>query len=189
MPSPVAKLLADVSEALDRLGLRWYVFGAQAVLFYGRPRLTEDVDVTVFLGAKTQQELCAELATAGFELDPVADNAFILSTRVLPFTHDESGMALDVILGGPGLEELFVAKATLRNLAGVDVPVIRAEHLLVTKILAGRNKDLSDARGILNGPHDEIDLEQVGHLLADLDEALGRSDLVPLFESLKNEDD
>jgi len=29
----------------------WYIFGAQAALIWGRPRLTSDVDVTVRLGA------------------------------------------------------------------------------------------------------------------------------------------
>lgn len=51
MPSPAgpAELLADLSRALRTLGVRWYVFGAQAVLIWGRPRMTTDVDVTVRL--------------------------------------------------------------------------------------------------------------------------------------------
>lgn len=41
-PGP-ANLLAE----LARLRVPWYVFGAQAALIWGRPRLTTDVDVTV----------------------------------------------------------------------------------------------------------------------------------------------
>jgi hypothetical protein len=32
-----AELLADLSRALRTLGVRWYVFGAQAVLIWGGP--------------------------------------------------------------------------------------------------------------------------------------------------------
>ncbi len=46
MPSPALDLLSDLKKALENLGLRWYLFGAQAVVVHGRPRLTEDVDVT-----------------------------------------------------------------------------------------------------------------------------------------------
>ena len=42
------KLLADLSRVLADWG-RWYVFGAQAVIAYGVPRLSADVDVTIWL--------------------------------------------------------------------------------------------------------------------------------------------
>jgi hypothetical protein len=46
-PSGPAELLADLSGVLRNLGLAWYVFGAQAALIWGRPRMTADVDVTL----------------------------------------------------------------------------------------------------------------------------------------------
>jgi len=42
------ELLAAVAPVLARWG-RWYVFGAQAVVAYGVPRLSADVDVTLAL--------------------------------------------------------------------------------------------------------------------------------------------
>jgi hypothetical protein len=42
------ELLADLSKVLADWG-RWYVFDAQAVIAYGVPRLSADVDVTVRL--------------------------------------------------------------------------------------------------------------------------------------------
>jgi hypothetical protein len=50
-----AELLLDLGAALAAIDARWYVFGAQAALVWGRPRLTSDVDVTVqFSGGDTQ---------------------------------------------------------------------------------------------------------------------------------------
>jgi hypothetical protein len=45
-PSPL-ELLSKLSKVLQKLKLRWYLFGAQAVNVYGIPRMTADVDVTI----------------------------------------------------------------------------------------------------------------------------------------------
>ena len=42
------ELLAALAAVLNRWG-RWYLFGAQAVVAYGVPRLSADVDVTLRL--------------------------------------------------------------------------------------------------------------------------------------------
>ena len=83
MPSPVgpAELLADLAAALDAVHAPWYVFGAQAALIWGRPRLTTDVDVTVRFAAATE-ELVRALEGSGFALRVEATDAFIRETRV-----------------------------------------------------------------------------------------------------------
>ena len=34
---PLTELFADLASALGELGVRWYLFGAQAVVLWGRP--------------------------------------------------------------------------------------------------------------------------------------------------------
>jgi hypothetical protein len=62
--------------------------------------------------------------------------------------------------------------------------VITPEDLIVTKLLAGRSKDVEDARGILEERHERLDLVRLRSLLRLLEEALSRSDLTPDFERL-----
>ena len=50
MPSPLAELLGGLRDAFEPLGVRWYLFGAQAAILHGAARLSADVDVTVRLG-------------------------------------------------------------------------------------------------------------------------------------------
>jgi hypothetical protein len=64
----VADALAALSRAFGTAGLRWYVFDAQAVLAYGRPRLTADLDVTVDPGPERAVELQSLLAAEGIEV-------------------------------------------------------------------------------------------------------------------------
>jgi hypothetical protein len=70
------------------------------------------------------------------------------------------------------------------EVGGVTIPFISPEDLLVTKLLAGRPKDVEDARGMLAEQRGGLDLERVRALLRLLEAALGRSDLLRELERL-----
>ena len=175
-------LLAALAGALSRLHARWYVFGAQAVVLWGRPRLTADIDVTVRMDPEEPERLVRALEASGFSLRIGNTPEFVRRTRVLPFVHATSGMPMDVVLAGPGLEELFLSRAVPVTIGSLVVPVISPEDLVATKILAGRPKDIEDVRGILRERLSTLDLESIRSTLALLEEALGQSDLRPILE-------
>lgn len=182
MPSPVADFLADLARVLADLQVRWYLFGAQAALLYGAARLTADVDITLQMPRTvTTAQLADSLGQHGFRVR-VSDPAFIAHTRVVPIEHMASGLPADLVLGGPGLEEEFLARAIIREIEGVPVPVASAEDIVVMKILAGRGKDLEDVSAILRAQRGTIDMLRVRTVLEQLEEALGQSDLMPLLD-------
>lgn len=185
MPSPAgpSRLLADLARGFARLSVDWYVFGAQAALLWGRPRMTTDVDVTARLGPVETTGLVAALGQEGFALRISATPAFVTQTRVLPMVHEPTGFAVDIVLAGPGLEDEFLARAVAVDIGGVSVPVISPEDLIVTKVLAGRAKDIEDIRGVLFERGARLDLARVQTVLQMLEEALGQNDLLPLFEA------
>jgi hypothetical protein len=185
MPSPdtaPADLLSALADALASLRVPWYVFGAQAALIWGRPRLTADVDVTVRIEPEGPERLIEALEAAGFHLRPEADAGFIRRTRVLPFVYLPNGLPLDVVLGGPGLEDVFLSRARPVQIGQVTIPVMSPEDLIVAKILAGRPKDLEDVRGVLRERVASLEVDTIHSTLAVLEEALGRSDLRRVFE-------
>jgi hypothetical protein len=175
-------LLAALAEALSALRARWYLFGAQAAVIWGRPRLTADVDVTVRLDPEDPERLVRALSDRGFQLRVSRDD-LVRRTRVLPFVHQPTGLPLDVVLAGPGLEELFIERAVDVAFGGVTVPVISPEDLISAKVLAGRPKDIEGVRGILRERLSSLDIELIRSTLALLEDALSQSDLRPLFES------
>lgn len=61
-PAP-AELLRDLAAVLSRWGGRWFLFGAQAVNVWRSPRLTADVDVTVFLDPQDPASFPVRAAT------------------------------------------------------------------------------------------------------------------------------
>ena len=181
MPSPFVELLADLAGALDSVGAGWYLFGAQAALLHGAARLTADVDITIHLRDADTKALVKALSDAGFQMRVEGDD-FIARTRVLPVVHTATGIPGDIVLAGPGLEELFLERAEIRDLDGVKVPVARAEDIVVMKILAGRPKDLEDVVAILAAHPDDFDVELAQQTLRMLEEALDQSDLLPELE-------
>lgn len=179
----VADLLADLAVALTALRAPWYVFGAQAALIWGRPRLTTDVDVTVKFESADTETLVRALGEHGFALRIEATSEFVRQTRVLPLQHERSGLALDVVLAGPGLEDAFLDRAIHVDVAGTRIPIISPEDLIVTKVLAGRGKDLEDIRGVLAERGAGLRLDQIRNTLKVIEDALGQSDLQPAFDA------
>jgi len=177
------ELLTALAGVLPRWG-PWYLFGAQAVVAYGVPRLSADVDVTLRLTPDSPEGLVQDMRTAGFTLR-VDDPEFVRRTRVLPFVHVATGMPLDVVLAGSGLEDEFLARARDLDLGGVRVPTIDPEDLIVAKVLAGRPKDLEDARGLWRARSRGMDAARIASILGQLEEALGQSDLLPAFEAIR----
>ena len=177
-PPPVAELLADLQRVFAALGLRWFLFGAQAAILYGVARLSADVDITVDLGDKSSRDVVDALAAAGFDLR-VADAAgFVDATRVLPFVHRASRIPVDVVLAGPGLEDQFFAGMQERVVGQARVPVVSAEDLVAMKVLAGRPRDVGDVEAILRMHGDDLDLRRIQTTLGLLEGALDRRDLL-----------
>lgn len=179
--SRLDKALASLSLAFASIGVRWYVFGAQAAIFHGVTRATADIDVTVDPAGRTTAEIAAGLGKHGFRLR-IEDHAFVEQTRVLPAVH-ETGVPVDVVLAGPGIEELFFERAVERTIATRSVPIASAEDIIVMKVLAGRPKDLDDIEAIVQVKRD-LDVEVVRETLRMLEQALDQSDLIPIFERI-----
>jgi hypothetical protein len=177
-----AELLNALSAVLARWG-GWYLFGAQAVIAHGVPRLSADVDVTLRMEPDDPMRFVREMAHAGFDL-AVDDPEFVVRTRVMPFIHRATAMPLDVVLAGSGLEDEFLARAKPVDIGGAIVPLIDVEDLIIAKVLAGREKDLEDARNLWRVRARDVDPERIRRILQLLEEALSQADLVPAFEAI-----
>lgn len=176
MPSALAEALDDLARTLGSSGFRYYLFGAQAAIVYGAARLTADIDVSVDPADRPTRDLVAALERGGFSLR-VADAARLVEqTRVLPCVHVRTRTPVDVVLTGPGPEELFHARAREVDVGGVRIVTAAPEDIVVMKVLAGRDKDLSDAQAILRA-QPNLDVDAARSMLRLLEQALDRGDL------------
>jgi len=182
--SAVAELLANLSAALDSLGVRWYLFGAQAAILYGAARLTADVDVTVDPGAHSVAEFVEALQREKFSPRLTDLENFVERTRVLPLVHEPSRMPCDVVLAGPGIEELFLSRVQVHVVEGVTIPVASADDVVVMKVLAGRAKDLDDVVSVIRAQGSSLNVNRARETIRQLEQALDQRDLLPLLDQI-----
>lgn len=181
--SAPAELLTAAAEVIEKWCDGWYLFGAQAVLVWGRPRLTADVDVTIRLRTEDTVSFRNAMEVAGFRLRLPDPEAFVARTRVLPFLHLATQLPLDVVLASPGIEDTFIERAVRVEIEGLSVPVVSPEDLIVMKVLAGRPKDREDVRTVLTERLNKLDVAYIRSILGTIETALGRSDLLSLLEA------
>ncbi|MCR9166228.1 MAG: DUF6036 family nucleotidyltransferase [Nannocystaceae bacterium] len=178
--SALGDTLRALAQVLDAEGLRWYVFGAQAVNVRGAPRATQDVDITVEVDRARLAHLTSELERRGIQHRyPDIAEELLSSGAVLPMRH-HSAMEVDLVIAGPGLEMLALDRAERVVVDGVPVPVACATDLVVMKVLAGRGKDQDDIRALLSSG--QVDLGEARDLISQLEAALGQSDLLPILD-------
>jgi hypothetical protein len=180
--SAAIELVAAAAGPIQKWCDGWYVFGAQVAILWGRPRLTEDVDITVRLRYEDVTAFCRDMEKAGFQLK-VSDPEFLARTRILPFLYVPSLLPLDVVLAGPGIEDQFFQRAVRVEIGDITAPVASPEDLIVMKILAGRTKDIDDVQAVLAERSATLDMPYIRSTLAALEQALDQSDMLPLLEA------
>ena len=176
------ELLTTLVPVLAGWG-RWYLFGAQAVVAYGVPRLSADVDVTLALVPDDPERFARDMSAAGFALR-VDDPDFVRRTRVMPFVHRATGMPLDVVLAGSGLEDEFLDRARVTDIGGTTVPILDVQDLIIAKVLAGRPKDIDDVSALWRLHGRTLGAGRIRDTLRLLEAALSQSDLVTSFDAI-----
>jgi hypothetical protein len=180
-------LLERIAKGLKNNGIPYMVVGGQAVLLYGEPRLTKDIDITLGADLTRLQDVISAVHDIG--LTPLVDpSTFTRDTMVLPCSDPETGIRVDLIFSFSPYEQLAISRARVVRIGESDVCFASLEDLLVHKIIAGRARDLEDARIIfLKNPN--ADLTYIRHWLSEFsaltnENYLDRLDRI--LDSIKN---
>jgi len=163
------QLLQRTAQALSNAGIPFAIMGGQAVLLYGEPRLTKDVDVSLGLTPDDLDRVLKAAVDAGWQVLTEDPKAFVSETFVLPVSDRESGIRIDLIFSFTPFEREAIEHAVMHAIGGVPVPFVRPEDLLIHKIFAGRPRDLEDARTILQ-KQSGLDMDRVTSWLSIMSE-------------------
>ncbi|HEX9022425.1 MAG TPA: DUF6036 family nucleotidyltransferase, partial [Geobacteraceae bacterium] len=141
-------LLSSIGRSLDEAFIPYMVIGGQAVLLYGEPRLTRDIDITLGMDAGSLENLLT--ISHHLELRPAVEDprAFVKQTNVLPVLDALSGIRIDFIFSFTPYEAGAIARAVTREIKGWPVRYAAIEDVIIHKLFAGRARDLEDIRGI-----------------------------------------
>jgi predicted nucleotidyltransferase len=180
----VEKLLTRIARRLDEDEIPYMVIGGQAVLVYGRPRLTRDIDIT--LGIDTDDFVLVEKACKKLKLKilPEKPEDFAKETRVLPVEETMSKIRVDFVFSYSEYEKQALERT--RNVLIGDYPVKFAscEDVIIHKMVAGRAVDEEDVRSILIKNKGAIDLNFVKRWLSEFSGQSEHKGILEKFESL-----
>lgn len=142
-------LLVKIASALDKYKIPYMIIGGQAVLLYGEPRLTKDIDITLGVDLRSLsviQKIRKELKLK--DLSTKIED-FTKKTLVLPLYDAFSGMRVDFIFSYSDYERNAIKRAKSIKIDNKKINFISIEDLIIQKIFAGRPRDLEDARSII----------------------------------------
>lgn len=156
-PPDFERLLAGITRELRRRDIPFMHIGGQAVLLHGAPRLTQDIDITLAVGpdeVATVEDICGALG-----LDPLVEDlaSFARDTFVCPLRDRATGIRMDLIFSLTPYERTAIARAVEVDIGGESVPFASAEDLILLKLFSGRERDIEDARSVVDRQGGRLD--------------------------------
>lgn len=137
----------------------YVIIGGLAVQYWGRPRLTVDVDLTVLTPPEGAADF-VQMIVKHFDSrvpDPVS---FARQTRMI-LARASNGCEVDISLALPGYED----------------------ELIIHKAVAGRPQDLADIEGVVYRQGDTLDVEYIRPWLREFAAVLENPELIGRFEA------
>lgn len=167
-------LLKKVVRELTKSDIPYMVTGGQAVLIYGEPRLTRDIDITVGLGTDGLEKVISVVKRSGLKVlvENVAE--FVNKTMVLPVMDEGSGIRVDFTFSFSLYERQAIERAKVVKIGKVPIRFASLEDLIIHKTIAGRARDIEDIKSILlKNPH--YDSQYISRWLTEFDNSLNEN--------------
>ena len=147
------------TRKLNELDLRYMVSGSVAAIYYGEPRMTNDVDIIVFLRREDARRLIHAFPLESFYCPPLD---VIESERTrdqrghFNLIHHDTGFKADIYLAGRDeLHAWGLSHAVKADLEGQQVIFAPPEYVIVRKLQffreGGSPKHLRDISRMLIG--------------------------------------
>jgi len=180
--NPIFSAAVDVERFCDSQGWRFCFIGALAVIRWGEPRLTQDVDLTVLTGFGGESRYIDALLDR-FRGRREDARQFAAQYRVLLL--EAGAVPIDVALGAMPFEERAVGRATAWPLSdGHTIRTCCAEDLIVFKAFAGRDQDWLDIEGVVVRQGGRLDAGAILDELAPLIDLKGTTEDLQRVERL-----
>ncbi len=167
-------LLERIASELNQAKIPYMIIGGQAVLLYGEPRLTKDIDITLGIGIEKLPDIkkLAQNIKLKSLVEKVED--FVRNTMVFPTQDPTSGIRVDFIFSFSPYERQAIDRSVPIVFSHITIQFASLEDVIIHKIFAKRPRDLEDVRSILI-KNPEYDIQYINKWLEKFDESLGEN--------------
>lgn len=172
----------EISDFMTERKWKFCAIGGVALQLWGEPRATLDADFTLLAGFGNEEDFIRPIL-ARFESRIPSGEEFALARRVL-LIWTSNGTGVDIALGAMPFESDMIERASIFEMAhGIRIPCCTAEDLLVMKLVAGRPKDMHDAKTIV-ARQQSLDVEYLKTRLEEMCELSSSREVMERAQSI-----
>jgi hypothetical protein len=183
--SNLEQTLIELASKLKEGGISYMVIGGIANAVWGEPRVTLDIDVTIWVPVSEASKIVSLLETVCRPLVPDPAD-FVQRTSVLPM-QAKSDVRIDLIFGSLPFEKEAIERTVEVEVSETSVRFATPEDLIITKIVSERQRDADDVRAILSRQRSRLDFTYLDPRIRELSGVLERPEIWRLWLDWKNE--
>lgn len=150
------ELLRKIAGILDKLKIPYIITGGIAVVIWGRPRFTADIDIVVELLPKKLDRLAEELLKIDKEVyvDREAMQKALESRGEFNFIHPGAGLKVDFwMLKNDAFDRERMKRRVIKKVVGTNIFLTSPEDLILIKLLwykeSESTRQLEDVESVL----------------------------------------
>ena len=184
--TPLFAAAFELQTFMGRQNWSFCIIGGVALLRWGKPRLTRDVDVSLLTGFGAEDRFIEPLLAAGYKPRIPDAAAFARKNRVL-LIESSAGVPIDLGLAALPYEYLVVDRSTLYEFEpGCELRTCSAEDLMVLKLFASRPRDIIDVESVADRMRESLDWDYVAAQLGPLAELKEDPTIMARLEALRH---
>lgn len=155
MPTSLDKLYAIIISFLEKEKVPYLLIGGLAVGVLGEPRMTQDIDLIIFISKSLSYKLAEKLSIKGFGVDIDAVHKDIDLKGAFRIAYQN--LWVDFIVSSTDFEKSALKRKIKVALLDKTVNLPTPEDLILLKLIPGREKDILDIKTIIERHGDKLD--------------------------------
>ncbi|MFH1905376.1 MAG: nucleotidyl transferase AbiEii/AbiGii toxin family protein [bacterium] len=179
------RLISKIGRVLSTNKIPYMIIGGHAVILYGEPRFTRDIDITLGVGNERLQDILSIINQISLQILPENIDSFVKKTMVLPAMDKNTGIRVDFIFSFTTYEREAIKRAKKILIGKTRVSYASVEDVIIHKVFAHRPQDIEDVKNILL-KNSKIDKDYIIKWLKEFDRSFPKQKFAGMFRKINN---
>lgn len=159
--STLDKVYLCIIDFLEKEKISYLIIGGLAVGVIGEARVTQDIDLIIFINKSELKTFLNKASKKGFDFDEQKVLVDAEETGAIRLYYND--VWIDIILSSTELEESALARRKIIKLFKRRAYFPSPEDLILLKLIPGRKKDIMDAESIVIRHGKNLDRKYLEH--------------------------
>lgn len=160
-PRSFAAVVKATEQALRACRIDHVFVGGLAVLAFGEPRTTTEVEVVAAYGAGDAAPLAEAFGRQGFRASEEGLRVALADSTHCTIEDQRSPCRVDLSTATTELAKDAIAAREAVRWRGMSLPIAGPEHTIVVKLAFGKEQDFEDALGIYKRQGNRLDVARM----------------------------